>query len=447
MNIAKAVGRQAPGAQISSTSVGALFESMPVTSAHWRVGLVLFLVFVVESWEMMVLVLSGSSVAGELKLSSTELGSLIGAIFLGMIPGAFIWGYLADAWGRRKSVMISLAGYGVVSLASALSPNYPVLWGMRMLCGVTLAGVLVITYPYFEELLPVRVRGRAAVWLASGWPVGLLISVGVAYRFGDYGWRWPVAISSLAGLWALAVWRFVPESPYWLHRKGRTTEALAVIHGLSKAKIASTYQLTEAAVEENAASRELLRSPQRRRTLIQLTVNFCFSWGYWALTAWMPALLAKKGLSAPQGYGFIALSALFMFPGYATASFLTGRLGRKKVMLSFVALATVAGFGLASADSLLAMYGWNFALSFFSLGAWGVWNTWMGEIYDTRMRTIGYSWGIAAQRIANAIAPAFVGAVLASSGFSGTVASIACFLAATFVALLFLPETEGHILD
>ena len=447
MNNMKAVARLASGGPSSVTSVGALFEHIPVTSAHWRAGLVLFLVFVVESWEMMVLVLSGTSVSDDLHLSSTELGSLVGAIFLGMIPGAFLWGRLADAWGRRKSVVLSLAGYGVVSLASALSPNYPVLWFMRMLCGVVLSGVLVITYPYFEELLPVKVRGRAAVYLASGWPVGLLISVGVAWQFGSAGWRWPVAISSLAGLWSIAVWRLVPESPYWLHRKGRNAEALAVIAVLSKGRIDSADSLEAPKVETTAPYGDLLRVPQRQRTVVQLIVNFCFSWGYWALTSWMPVLLAKKGLSAPQGYGFIALSALFMFPGYASASFLTARWGRKKVMLSYVAMATAAGFGLASAGSLHAMYVWNFALSFFSLGAWGVWNTWMGEIYDTQLRTVGYSLGIAAQRVANAMAPAFVGALVASSGFAGTVGCIACFLAATFVALLFLPETEGHILD
>jgi len=447
MNNSKVAARSPSSVRGASTSVGALFESMPLTSAHWRAGLVLFLVFVVESWEMMVLVLSGSSVSADLHLSGPELGSLIGAIFLGMIPGAFLWGRLADLLGRRKSVVLSLAGYGVISLASAISPDYQILWFMRMLCGVVLSGVLVITYPYFEELLPVRVRGRAAVYLASGWPVGLLISVGVAYQFGGYGWRWPVAISSLAGLWAIAVWRLVPESPYWLHRKGRNAEALAVMTVLSKGRINSECSLEAPMAETSAPYGDLLRVPQRQRTVVQLIVNFCFSWGYWALTAWMPVLLAKKGLSAPQGYGFIAISALFMFPGYASASFLTAQWGRKKVMLSYVAMATAAGFGLASAGSLYAMYGWNFALSFFSLGAWGVWNTWMGEIYDTQLRTVGYSWGIAAQRVANAIAPAFVGALVASSGFAGTVGCIACFLAATFVALLFLPETEGHILN
>ena len=160
----------------------------------------------------------------------------------------------------------------------------------------------------------------------------------------------------------------------------------------------------------------------------------------------MPALLAQRGLSAPEGLGFIALSAVFMFPGYITASYLTGRLGRKPVMLVYVAIAAVAGFGFAQSSSVAEMYAWNFTLSFFSLGAWGVWNTWMGEIYATRVRGAGVAWGVSMQRVANALAPMVIGAMLATSSFLQIVSFISAFLAATFVTALFLPETEGEVL-
>ena len=85
-------------------------------------------------------------------------------------------------------------------------------------------------------------------------------------------------------------------------------------------------------------------------------------------------------------------------------------------------------------------------MSFFSLGAWGVWNTWLGEIYDTRNRGAGTAWGVSAQRVANAIAPVAIGGILATSSFLQTVSFIAMFLAVTFVAALYLPETEGQAL-
>ncbi|MCK9906813.1 MFS transporter, partial [Frankia sp. Cpl3] len=99
------------------------------------------------------------------------------------------------------------------------------LWWMRFLSGVGLSGVLVATFPYFEELLPVKARGKATVYLASGWPVGFLIAIGITYLFMDLGWRWIIGVSSLAGLWFLVVAALVPESPYWLVGKGRQAEA------------------------------------------------------------------------------------------------------------------------------------------------------------------------------------------------------------------------------
>lgn len=143
----------------------------------------------------------------------------------------------------------------------------------------------------------------------------------------------------------------------------------------------------------------------------------------------------------------MAISALFMFPGYMVSSYLTGKYGRKKVMALFVFFAAVSGFGFANANTLQEMYIWNFALSFFSLGAWGVWDTWMAELYPTEVRGVSYSVGMTGQRVANAIAPSVIGAMLAiNSSFLTTVSFISAFLVVTFVASLFLKETEGEIL-
>lgn len=428
--------------------VGAWFEDMPFTRAHLVSGLVLFVAFVIESWEMMIIIFSSASIGAEFGLDTAQIGSLMGAIFLGMIPGALVWGRLVDAVGRRTCMTWSLALYCPLPLLCALSPSYEVLWALRFVCGLVLSGVLVVTFPFFEELVPVKIRGRATVYLSAGWPLGILAAVGVTVLFMDLGWRWVIGFSSVVGLWALAVHRLVPESPYWLADKGRTDAARQAIARLSGGRVAATVSAPDAAAGDGGRTSflDIFRRPVLRLTLLQTGINFCFSWGYWALATWMPVLLAKRGLNAPEGLTFIAISALFMFPGYMAASYLTGRFGRKKVMLGFVLVAAVAGFSFANAASMNEMYFWNFTLSFFSLGAWGIWNTWMGEIYTTHMRGAGYAWGASVQRMANALAPVVIGAMLASSSFPQTVTFISGFLAATFLAAIFLPETEGKVL-
>lgn len=440
-----------PGAleePLAPISISELFLSMPVTRQHWIAGLILFVAFVVESWEMLIIILAGASVSAEFGLDATGLGTLISAIFWGMIPGAFIWGKVSNAYGRKASILFSLISYGLLTLASSMAPDYLSLLILRLLCGVAISGLLVTTFPYFEELLPVAVRGKATVYLASGWPIGFLIAIASSHYLADYGWRWIIGVSAVGGCWAWVVFRYLPESPLWLHHHGRSNEARQVMLKLAGGANARQILHTPLTIDPVGTSTimTLFRSQALKISVLQIIINFCFSWGYWALSSWMPVLLAKRGFSAPDGLGFMALSALFMFPGYMAASWLTARIGRKKVMACFVLLAGLAGFGFAFTESLSELYFWYFVLSFFSLGAWGVWDTWMGELYNTEMRVSAYAVGLAAQKVANAIAPICIGAMLASQSVMLTVAFISCFLLLTFAASLFLPETEGQAL-
>ncbi len=427
-------------------SVGDWFLDMRLTRSHWLAGLTLFMAFVIESWEMMIIIFSSGAIAADFNLTTPQIGSLIGAMFVGMIPGALLWGKLMGPMGRKQCLIWSIGLYGVFPIASAFAPNFEMLWAVRFLSGIVLSGALVVTFPFFEELVPVRSRGKATVYLSAGWPLGVLVAIGVTILFMDLGWRYVIGFSSVVALWALAIWRFVPESPYWLAEKGRTAEADAAINRLAENAFTARTTPGISARGQDIAFLDIFRGSTLRITLVQSAINFCFSWGYWGLASWMPTLLAERGLSAPQGLGFMAISALFMFPGYISASFLTGRFGRKKVMLLYVFISAAAGFGFAYSETMAQMYTWNFTLSFFSLGAWGVWNTWLGEIYDTRNRGAGTAWGVSAQRVANAIAPIAIGSILATSNFLQTVSFITMFLAVTFVAALFLPETEGETL-
>jgi len=77
-----------------------------------------------------------------------------------------------------------------------------------------------------------------------------------------------------------------------------------------------------------------------------------------------------------------------------------------------------------------------------------VWDTWLGELYPTRIRVVGYSWGVFAQRVANTAAPSVVGLLVASAAtFNMTVGFINAFLLATALLAILLPETEGRDLQ
>lgn len=429
--------------------VGDIFNHVPLTREHLKACLALFFVFAIEAWEMMIIVYTAPLIAQDFTLDALAVGHLIGAMFIGMLLGSLLWGKLAERIGRKGAVIWSLASYGVISLASAFAPDYTSLYALRLLSGVAAVGMMVVTFAHYQELLPVRYRGALTVYLASGWPIGMLLALGATVWLMPYGWRTVIAVSSLGGLWALVVARWVPESPYWLASAGRQPQAREVIARLSRGavQVPHTCQL-QVDQASRGRQRELFAPALLKISVLQILVNFTFSWGYWGLQTWLPTLLQQRGLSLPQSYGFIALSALCMIPGYMAASWLTHRYGRKKIIVGFIGASVIAGYGFANAQTLEMLYLSNFALAFFSLGAWGVWGTWIAELYPTRLRTIGYSWAIVAQRVANILAPSLIGMLVAyGASFNITTTFINAFMLVTVLLALFIPETEGKTLE
>jgi putative MFS transporter len=449
MSMSNVTETPSPGSNASTQQVGDVFRDVPLTREHLKCCLALFFVFAIEAWEMMIIVYTAPLIAEDLALDALAVGNLISAMFIGMLLGSLAWGKVAERIGRKRAILWSLAIYGVISLASAFAPNYLSLYVLRLLSGVAAVGMMVVTFAHYQELLPVRHRGALTVYLASGWPIGMLLALGATVWLMPWGWRAIIVLSSMGSLWALVVALWVPESPYWLASVGRQAQARRVILRLSRGavEIAESCQL-QVDQSTRGCQRDLFAGAMFKVSALQILVNFTFSWGYWGLQTWLPTLLQQRGLSLPQSYGFIALSALCMIPGYVAASYLTHRFGRKKIIIGFIGASVVAGYGFANAHTLEMLYLSNFALAFFSLGAWGVWGTWIAELYPTPLRTIGYGWAIFAQRVANILAPSLIGALVAyGASFNVTTSLINAFMLVTVMLVAFIPETEGKALQ
>lgn len=439
--------------EVNEKQVGEYFDGMKLTSKHWFGGLILFFAFVIEAWELMMIVFISDGIAQEFSLSALQVGSLIGSMSFGLILGSYLWGLFIDKIGRKKTMLYSFIGFGIIQLVSSFSGSYEMLYGLRFLAGMIFGGVIVCTFPYFQELLPVKSRGRASVYLSAGFPLGTILAVGVTSIFlevsGDFhAWRIVMIISSLAAFWAFLILK-IPESPYWLAGKGKVEEAKKVIEYLSNnnIKISENERPVVRKVKQGNYF-TIFKKPFLSRTAFQTIIHFTYNVGYWGLMTWIPTLLMQKGLSMGQSLGFVALTAVFQIPGYIVASYFTGIYGRKKTMAVFVTGAIVAGYAFAFASTIPQLYIFNFTLGFFLLGIAGIWNTWSAEIYPSNIRAAGYSFGVAAQRWANALAPSLIG-ILIGIGlpFVITVSSIISFLIITLFSLFFLHETEGEILD
>lgn len=435
------------GVGSSPASVGELADGMRLSRAHVLAGSILFFTFVIEAWEQVGLVYVSQGIAEDFGVDNTQLGWALSAVAFGMVPGALLWGVFIDRLGRRRVTVLSLLLYAGLALLAALSPMFWPFIVLRFLSGMAFGGVYTVTFPYFLELLPTAWRGQGAVALSIGFPLGTLLCIGVSQSLGGISWRAVAIVAALAGLWAFAVLRWVPESPYWLAQQGRHTEAAGVLRWLG----GSVPEGTRLVVDGNGRRgefRALLRAGVRRRFLLLLVVSFTFSWGYWGLQTWLPVLLQGKGLSVSSALSFVAITQLVSIPGYLLAAWLTRRYGRKAVFLWFVLASAVGGAVFGFATGAVQMYTGNLVLAFFSLGAWGIWNTWAGEVLPTSLRGLGYSWVTSAILLANTVSVPVIGSMMDRGIASSlTIGSIMAFLVVAVLAVLPLPETEGRALD
>jgi SHS family lactate transporter-like MFS transporter len=136
---------------------------------------------------------------------------------LAMRPvGALLFGTLADRFGRRVPLMVCVAYFSLVSLASAYAPSYTWFAVLRALYGIGMGGYWGIGASYAMESTPVRWRGLFSGILQSGYPFGyLLAALGMSTLAPLYGWRSLFFVSLGVAALVILLTAFSPESRAW----------------------------------------------------------------------------------------------------------------------------------------------------------------------------------------------------------------------------------------
>jgi len=133
--------------------------------------------------------------------------------------GAWIFGRMADRFGRQPTLMINILLFSLLELATAFSPTLTVFFILRALYGIAMGGEWGVGASLTMESVPARWRGSVSGLLQAGYPSGyLLASVVYWIAFPLIGWRGMFVIGALPALLVLYIRRSVPESPDWRAR-------------------------------------------------------------------------------------------------------------------------------------------------------------------------------------------------------------------------------------
>jgi putative MFS transporter len=378
-------------------------------------------------------------------LSATWLGWLGSSALAGALVGSLVLGRASDRIGRRYIFQLAILWYAAFTLLSAFSWGPESFFALRFLAGVGLGGMLVVDPSLLAEYLPPQKRGRFLVFLDFFWPIGFLVAIGLSWVFLvqlDGAWRWLFAAAAFPAFLAYVARRTLPESPYFLTRKGRTDEAAEVLTTITDTPV-STEGLA-VAPEPHSSLRAFARPGLRRTSALILAVWIALNISYYGLFIWLPGVLAIAELGIDP-YLLLTLIALAQFPGYAAALWLVEVWGRKPTLATFLVLGGVSALVFAVADSSPVYAGALFFVGFFNLGAWGAVYAYTPELFPTRLRSSAFGLVEGVGKGAAISGPYLFGFLLDATGATlWSLAFVAAVMATGGVLTLLARETRGQ---
>jgi SHS family lactate transporter-like MFS transporter len=193
---------------------------MGETDQARQVVIASFLGWALDAFDFFIMVFVFSDIAHEFGVSITAVTVAVTLTLAMRAVGAFIFGRLADRFGRRPLLMISILSYSVLELLSGLAPNLASFLVLRAIFGIAMGGEWGIGSSLTMETIPPHWRGWVSGLLQAGYPAGYFLATLVFYVFFPMvGWRGLFIIGALPALLVVYIRRNVPESPDWKARQ------------------------------------------------------------------------------------------------------------------------------------------------------------------------------------------------------------------------------------
>jgi SHS family lactate transporter-like MFS transporter len=193
---------------------------LKITAEQRNVVIAAYLGWTLDAFDFFIMVFVLRNIAHDFSTSITAVTVAI-TLTLGMRPiGAWIFGRLADRFGRRPTLMADVLMYSIVELATAFSPNLAVFIILRAIYGIAMGGEWGVGASLTMESIPREWRGRVSGLLQAGYPSGYLLATILFWiAFSHVGWRGMFIIGAAPAFLVLYIRRSVPESPDWHARQ------------------------------------------------------------------------------------------------------------------------------------------------------------------------------------------------------------------------------------
>jgi MFS transporter, SHS family, lactate transporter len=314
------------------------------TSAEKHVVAASYLGWTLDAFDFFLLTFVVTDIAREF---GVDVKSATEAIFITLAfrpVGAFLFGRLADRFGRRPVLMLDVLLYASLAFISGFAPSLTAFLCLRGLFGIAMGGEWGIGASLTMETIPAESRGFVSGLLQTGYSSGFLLAAGAyALLFPLIGWRGLIMLGLAPALLIVYIRRNVPESPGW-HPGGNGNREITTV-------LARHWQLAIYAV------------------LLMTALNF-LSHGTQDM---YPTFLKVDHGFAPHVVGIIVIIGnIGAILGGLFCGALSQRVGRRRTLVLAALLCLPAIPIWLNSDAAVALAAGAFIMQFVVQGCWGI---------------------------------------------------------------------------
>jgi len=378
--------------------------------------------YAMDGFDFLILGFMLSAISRDLGLGATAGASLATFTLIGAVIGGFVFGILADRYGRVRVLSLTILIFAAFTGLSAFAQGYWDLVVYRTIAGLGLGGEFGIGMALVAEAWPASQRARASSYVGLGWQAGVLAAAVVTPALLPLiGWRGMFLVGLVPALASFAIRRSVGEPELFQRKRAAGFPVKLLVKDAATTKI--SFGLF------------ILCSVQ----------NF----GYYGLMIWMPNYLARQfGFSLTQSALWTAVTILGMGFGIWLFGELADRIGRRPIFIAYQIGAFVMVLVYSQLTNPTALLIGGAIMGLFVNGMLGGYGALMSELYPTNARATAQNVLFNLGRGVGGFGPVAIATLAGAYSFSAAIALLAIIYLIDIAATYFLiPERKGMALE